>query len=79
MASVMPLPLLQSVYISRANHSVLDNQLVCSSLGKTISSAPTFLSCLSLFVLRLKPPEFSVTPIHLSVSIVVVPVQLVLR
>jgi hypothetical protein len=30
----------------RADHLVLDNQLVCSSLGKTISLLSAFLSCL---------------------------------
>lgn len=35
-----------SMYVFRDDYLVLDNQLVCSSLGETVSLAPDFLSCL---------------------------------
>jgi hypothetical protein len=42
------------MYIFRADHLVLDNQLVCSSLGKTISpplSIPYYFNRISLYIL----------------------------
>jgi hypothetical protein len=43
------------MYVFRDDHFVLDNQLACSSLRKTISTTLSILSCSSLCV-GLRPP-----------------------
>lgn len=60
-----------SMYIFRADHLVLYNQVVCSSLGKTFS--PASLSCLEFFT---RHPGLS--PFHSGMSVVVL-VQLMPR
>jgi hypothetical protein len=46
------------MYIIRADHLVLDNQLVCSSLGKTTSFAPSFLQLSIVLCVGLRPQPF---------------------
>lgn len=48
---------------------MLDNHLVCPSLGKTISPAPSILQFPVILSVRLRPPEIS--SVHFSMSIAI--------
>jgi hypothetical protein len=72
------------MYIFRANHLVLDKQLVCSFLEKTTLSSrrlhllpSAVYTCLSVLCVGFMPPGFS--PVHINMLLIAVLVQLMFR
>lgn len=55
------------MYVFMAEHSVLENQFVCSSLGKTPVPLSTKLSCPQIFV---RPPGLFLIRFYVFISII---------
>lgn len=54
------------MYVFRVDHLTLDNQLVCSFLGSTISTAPSFHQLFIVICVEMEPP--GLFPTHFVMS-----------
>lgn len=66
------------MYVFRADHLTLDNQSVCSSLGKATSLAPNFPQLPRVPCAELRLCGISLVPFDMTIGVILAQVRLVL-